>query len=153
MYVQESAKRAKDAALRLATLSTAMKNRALEAIADALIEHQEHILEANRHDVTQATRLHDIVNAGRPVVFISGHFSNFEIMAAAIMQAGVPCQVTYRAANNPYIDARIVESRGRGRWCITAPRGARGGSRSRSAARTWRWWRATSRMRSRCARR
>ncbi len=57
MHVQESAKRAKDAALRLATLSTATKNRALEAIADALIEHREHILEANRHDVTQATRL------------------------------------------------------------------------------------------------
>ena len=52
MHVQESAKRAKDAALRLATLSTATKNRALEAIADALIEHREHILEANRHDVT-----------------------------------------------------------------------------------------------------
>ena len=57
MHIQESAKRAKDAALRLATLSTAIKNRALEAIADALIEHREHILEANRHDVTQATRL------------------------------------------------------------------------------------------------
>ena len=57
MHVQESAKRAKDAALRLATLATATKNRALEAIADALIEHREHILEANRDDVTQATRL------------------------------------------------------------------------------------------------
>ena len=57
MHVQESAKRAKDAALRLATLATATKNRALEAIADALIEHREHILEANRYDVTQATRL------------------------------------------------------------------------------------------------
>ena len=57
MHVQESAKCAKDAALRLATLSTATKNRALEAIADALIEHRERILEANRHDVTQATRL------------------------------------------------------------------------------------------------
>ena len=57
MNAQESAKRAKDVALQLATLSTATKNRALEAIADALIEHREHILEANRHDVTQATRL------------------------------------------------------------------------------------------------
>ncbi len=57
MNAQESAKRAKDVALQLATLSTATKNRALEAIADALIEHREHILEANRYDVTQATRL------------------------------------------------------------------------------------------------
>jgi gamma-glutamyl phosphate reductase len=44
MHVQESAQRAKDAALRLATLSTETKNRALEAIAEALIEHREHIL-------------------------------------------------------------------------------------------------------------
>src|SRR5215813_8549401 len=57
MNAQESAQRAKDAALRLATLSTATKNRALEAIADTLVEHRDHILEANRHDVTQATRL------------------------------------------------------------------------------------------------
>ncbi len=52
MQVQESAQRAKDAALRLATLSTETKNRALEAIAEALIEHREHILEANRCDVS-----------------------------------------------------------------------------------------------------
>jgi len=56
MHVQESAQRAKDAALRLATLSTETKNRALEAMAEALIEHREHILEANRHDVAQASK-------------------------------------------------------------------------------------------------
>ena len=57
MHVQESAQRAKDAALRLATLSTETKNRTLEAIAEALIEHREHILEANRRDVAQASSL------------------------------------------------------------------------------------------------
>jgi KDO2-lipid IV(A) lauroyltransferase len=79
-----------------------------------------------RIDVTQATRLYDIANSGRPVVFISGHFSNFEIMAAAIMQAGVPCQVTYRAANNPLIDERIVESRRRYGIRLFAPKGVQG---------------------------
>lgn len=57
MQVQESAKRAKDTALRLATLPTETKNRALDAIAEALIEHREHILEANRRDVAQASSL------------------------------------------------------------------------------------------------
>jgi len=57
MHVQESAKRAKDAALRLATLSTATKDRVLEAMAEALIEHREHILEANHRDVTLAKSL------------------------------------------------------------------------------------------------
>ena len=43
--------------MRLATLSTETKNRALDAIAEALIEHREHILEANRRDVAQASSL------------------------------------------------------------------------------------------------
>ena len=68
MNAQESAKRAKDVALQLATLSTATKNRALEAISDALIEHREHILEANRYDVTQATRLVERGGLAKPLL-------------------------------------------------------------------------------------
>jgi glutamate-5-semialdehyde dehydrogenase len=68
MHIQESAQRAKDAAWRLATLSTVTKNRALEAIADALIEHREHILEANRHDVAQATCLVESGALAKPLL-------------------------------------------------------------------------------------
>lgn len=68
MHVQESARRAKDVALRLATLSTATKNQALEAIAEALIEHRQHILEANRHDVTQASSLVERGAMARPLL-------------------------------------------------------------------------------------
>src|SRR5438132_8876020 len=68
MHVQESSKRAKAATLRLATLATATKDRALEAIADALIEHREHILEANRYDVTQATHLVERGALARPLL-------------------------------------------------------------------------------------
>ncbi|MBS0332882.1 MAG: lipid A biosynthesis acyltransferase, partial [Proteobacteria bacterium] len=46
-----------------------------------------------------------------PAVLISGHFSNFDVMAVAIVRSGVKCQVTYRATNNPYINDRIVEKR------------------------------------------
>ncbi|HYG26365.1 MAG TPA: lipid A biosynthesis acyltransferase, partial [Caulobacteraceae bacterium] len=64
----------------------------------------------SRISVTGRTRLNQIAAGARPVVFISGHFSNFEIMAAAIVSAGVPCQITYRAMNNPRVDARVRES-------------------------------------------
>ncbi len=84
------------------------------------------VADGGRIDVTQATRLRDIAAGGRPVVLISGHFSNFEIMAAAIVAAGIPCQVTYRATNNPYIDKRIRESRFRYGVRLFAPKGVDG---------------------------
>jgi KDO2-lipid IV(A) lauroyltransferase len=60
------------------------------------------------------------------VVFISGHFSNFELMAAAIVGAGVPCQITYRALNNPYVDARVRATRFKYGVRMFAPKGLAG---------------------------
>ena len=48
-------------------------------------------------------------------------------MAAAIVDAGVRCRVTYRAANNPYFDRRIVETRARYGVQLFAPKGGEGG--------------------------
>ncbi len=45
---------AKAAARRLASVSTDVKNRALLAMADALVEHQDEILRANQHDLQAA---------------------------------------------------------------------------------------------------
>ncbi|MGB2694000.1 MAG: glutamate-5-semialdehyde dehydrogenase [Dehalococcoidia bacterium] len=47
-------KQAKDAARRLASLSTDVKNQALLAMADALVAHQDDILRANQHDMQAA---------------------------------------------------------------------------------------------------
>ncbi len=52
--LQAIGRRAKDAARRLATLSTDMKNRALLAMADALLAQQDAILRANQHDMQAA---------------------------------------------------------------------------------------------------
>jgi KDO2-lipid IV(A) lauroyltransferase len=60
------------------------------------------------------------------MVFVSGHLSNMEIMAAAILDAGIPCEITYRAANNPYVDARIKRSRFAYGVRMFAPKGAEG---------------------------
>jgi KDO2-lipid IV(A) lauroyltransferase len=79
-----------------------------------------------RVDVSNAERLKAIAKAGRPVVLISGHLSNIEVMAGAIVEAGIPCQVTYRALNNPYVDRRVREGRFRYGVRLFAPKGAEG---------------------------
>ena len=81
---------------------------------------------SGRVDISDAWRLREVAKAGRPVVLISGHLSNFEIMAVAIVEAGIPCQVTYRAANNPYVDERIRSGRFRYGVRLFAPKGAEG---------------------------
>ncbi len=81
---------------------------------------------SGRVDLSGAARLRAIAAAGRPVVLISGHLSNLEIMAAAIVEAGIPCEVTYRAANNPLVDARIRRGRFRYGVRLFAPKGAEG---------------------------
>jgi KDO2-lipid IV(A) lauroyltransferase len=84
------------------------------------------VRDPSRLEVVNRERLLAVAQSQEPVVLISGHFSNFEIMAAAIVQAGVRCQVTYRAANNPYFDLRIRESRARYGVQLLAPKGTDG---------------------------
>lgn len=79
--------------------------------------------ESGRIDIVGIERLHAVRDSGKPVVLISGHLANFEVMAAVIMAAGVPCQVTYRAANNPHVDALIRQSRERYGIKLFAPKG------------------------------
>jgi KDO2-lipid IV(A) lauroyltransferase len=80
-----------------------------------------------RIDMTGAAqRLNEIVRSGRAVVFVSGHFANLEVMAAAILHAQIPCEITYRALNNPFVDERIKRSRMRYGVRMFAPKGAQG---------------------------
>jgi Kdo2-lipid IVA lauroyltransferase/acyltransferase len=79
-----------------------------------------------RVEVVNAERLAQIARDMEPVVFVSGHLSNWEVMPAAIVFSGVTCQMTYRAANNPYIDERIKKSRFRYGVRLFAPKGGDG---------------------------
>jgi KDO2-lipid IV(A) lauroyltransferase len=79
-----------------------------------------------RVELVNGERLDEIARGGRPVVFVSGHFSNWEVMPAAIVDRGVVCQMTYRAANNPYVDRRIRDSRARYGVQLFAPKGGDG---------------------------
>jgi KDO2-lipid IV(A) lauroyltransferase len=76
-----------------------------------------------RVEVVGAERLADIAGSDEASVYVSGHFANFEVMAAVLMDAGIKCQVTYRPTNNPYFDKRIIESRRKYGISMFAPKG------------------------------
>ncbi|NWG53297.1 MAG: lysophospholipid acyltransferase family protein [Hydrogenophilaceae bacterium] len=76
-------------------------------------------------EVVGAERYQEAARTG--AVFIAGHFSNWEIMAIALVESGVTCHVTYRPANNPIIDKRIIETRRRYGVKLQAAKGREGG--------------------------
>ncbi|MGV3580512.1 lysophospholipid acyltransferase family protein [Brevundimonas sp.] len=82
--------------------------------------------DTGRIDIVGAERLEAIRASGKPVVFVSGHMANIETMAAVLVASGIPVQVTYRAANNPYVDAQIVAARARYGVKLFAPKGGDG---------------------------
>jgi len=79
-----------------------------------------------RVELVNGERLAEIAAGDKPVVFVSGHLSNWEVMPAAIVDSGVNCQMTYRAANNPYMDKRIRDSRFRYGVRLNSPKGKEG---------------------------
>jgi KDO2-lipid IV(A) lauroyltransferase len=79
-----------------------------------------------RVEVVGRERLEAIAKSGKAAILISGHFANWEVMTASIVDAGVPCRMTYRAANNPYVDRRIIETRARFGVRLFAPKGGTG---------------------------
>jgi len=86
-----------------------------------------------RVEVIGIEKLEAIKASGRPTVFVSGHFANWEVMAAASQRVGIDGVLAYRGANNPYIDARMRESRRRYGITLFAPKGAKGGREMMSA--------------------
>lgn len=81
---------------------------------------------SGRVEVVGAERLAQIARDRVPVVFVSGHFSNWEVMPLTILEAGIVCQITYRAANNPYVDRSIKQRRARYGVRLFAPKGEEG---------------------------
>jgi Kdo2-lipid IVA lauroyltransferase/acyltransferase len=81
----------------------------------------------SRVEVIGMDRMDAIKATGRPIMFVSGHFANWEIMPAAKIRAGIDGVLAYRGANNPYIDQRMRESRRRYGVTLLAPKSAQGG--------------------------
>jgi len=78
---------------------------------------------SGRVEVVHPERLDAIEASPRGAVMISGHFANWEVMAAVICKRPVDCLVTYRALNNPHIDRRINKVRRDYGIGVLAPKG------------------------------
>ena len=55
--------------------------------------------------------LDTLKDSRRGAVIVTGHFANWEVMAAALTQSGLPVRITYRKINNPHIDKRVRQQR------------------------------------------
>jgi KDO2-lipid IV(A) lauroyltransferase len=87
----------------------------------------------DRVELIGMERLEAIKASGRPTVFVSGHFANWEVMAATKVKAGIEGVLAYRGVNNPYIDRRMRESRERYGVTLFAPKGLEGGRETMAA--------------------
>jgi KDO2-lipid IV(A) lauroyltransferase len=77
-------------------------------------------------EVVGADILAELDRQGRPAVLVGGHFANWEMLAATIVQQMKDCRITYRHANNPLIDKRIIDQRKAYGVNILAPKGGHG---------------------------
>ncbi len=80
-----------------------------------------------RIDIIGREKLYAVIASGRPAVFVSGHFANWEITPRAMHAAGLDYCFVYRAANNPLIDGLIIKTRGAVMSRRQIPKGRRGG--------------------------
>ena len=55
--------------------------------------------------------LEHIKKNAKKVVFVSGHFNNFELMAMQIEKVGIECAAIYRPLNNPYLNKLMEKIR------------------------------------------
>jgi len=86
--------------------------------------------------VVGAERLAELDRAGQPAVLVSGHFANWELMAAVIMRHMRDCRVAYRPVNNPLVDQRIGAQRAAYGVKVFAPKGAGGAKALMSAMKS-----------------
>ena len=79
-----------------------------------------------RVEIVGLERLAAIKASGKPVIFVSGHFANWETMMVGLFSAGIAAHVAYRPTNNPYVNRRIVEGRARYGIELLSPKGKGG---------------------------
>tara|TARA_B100000780_G_scaffold261142_1_gene213379 strand:- start:1095 stop:1955 length:861 start_codon:yes stop_codon:yes gene_type:complete len=58
----------------------------------------------NNLEIVGQNILEEIKKENKPVIFVSGHFNNFELMAMHIEKSGVDLAVVYRPLNNKFLN-------------------------------------------------
>ena len=71
-------------------------------------------------------RLRNSDGTYQQVIFVTGHFANWEMSAVCARQLGISYGVIYRAANNPLVDEMIIRLRAATMTRVQAPKGRRG---------------------------
>lgn len=66
-----------------------------------------------RIEVADVKHVDAALASGKAIIFVSGHFANFEIMPFAAAQYGVDGGEVYRPLNNPFVDRWMVRQRRR----------------------------------------
>jgi len=94
-----------DRALR--RLLSAQWNNTGRTLAEFPLTHRLKPFEGSRITITGL----EIFKAHAPAVIITGHFANWEVMAAVLTQSGLPVRITYRKINNPYMNNRVRQQR------------------------------------------
>lgn len=68
---------------------------------------QENTQSGPGFEVQGADYLHEQAQRGGPVLLVSGHIGNWEMLPPAVARHGLPFASFYRAAANPWVDALI----------------------------------------------
>ena len=85
------------------------------------------LADPSRVEYPSEAEIAKVLDDPRPLIFVSGHFANFEVMASSGLRRGVEGVLVYRGLNNPYIDARMRQTRRRYGVMLLAPKGLEGG--------------------------
>jgi len=87
-----------------------------------------------RFEVVGLDRIDRLRDDGVGCIFVAAHYGNWELLALAAGQRGVPLTLVYRAANNTFVEALVQRARGRARGAGEHVRKGSTGARATLAA-------------------
>lgn len=73
--------------------------------------HLDKVTLGDRIEIVGAEISNAAMTSGKGVMFVSGHFANWEILAGAATQLGYEGALVYRPPNNPFVDRWISRQR------------------------------------------
>lgn len=79
-----------------------------------------------RYKINGLEHLDDYKANAQPFIVASMHQANWELVPIVVLSQDIPFLVTYRAANNPYVDERIRQGRFRYGVRLFGPKGSDG---------------------------
>jgi KDO2-lipid IV(A) lauroyltransferase len=139
-----TARARRNLALALPELDAAARAAVIRAMWDNLgrvlgeYPHLEAIArdagKGGRIEITGAEHIAGLRESGRPCIFFSGHFANWEIFALAARAIGLSYAQVYRAPNNPFVDSMLRRVRRLEERDIV-PKGASGARKAVSVLR------------------